>query len=205
MHGIRLRLRKSPVVLRIGEDGQLRSNKRPRLPRPGTKATPRSASIVRDSRLCAAKIFQLFPDCELVDACQVRSEATGAESFRAMAMFATLRQQHSTKSISRRSRCHASPASTPHRRDAVPVRVARQQRHRELAISVMAVSHAAIHPAEDLTVIAPHSSPFLPAARQETALAAQPSTRTAWRSVPLRKIRGNGLIFSRRGNRSSPR
>ena len=49
-----------------------------------------------------SEIFQLFPDCQFVHACQVRRVTDGAETFRAVTMVAMPGEKHSTKGVSAR-------------------------------------------------------------------------------------------------------
>lgn len=187
MHGIGLRPRKAAIILRVGEHRQLR------VVRDHVRHIPRRKRFgdgFHHSRrsLMTAKILQLFPDCQLVQACEVRGRTHGTKSLYAMAVFAMPRQKHSSKGISSRGRrqCLLRPrhiGGCPFRRA-----VTRHQ-HKGTRCNREHSGPEEIPPRER-TVIGRHNSPVLPRAKQGTALAGPLSTRIAWRSAPLRKTRG---------------
>ena len=77
-------------------------NRRPSPPHPEAKGILRWHSSRESLALMSSEIFQLFPDRQFVDACQVRGLSDGAESFRAMAMVAMSGEKHSPKGVSAR-------------------------------------------------------------------------------------------------------
>ena len=199
------------------EDRRRLAASRNRRPQSATSRDERDSAIAfmtREAALMRSEIFQLFPDGQSIDACQVRGVTDGAETFRAMAMVAASGEQHSPESISARGGRDRLLASMPHRTEfdaadclALAARETAAEPAARQASAIAAVSrHGELRSKCADRSNAPHNCPFLPAVKQGTVRAERLSTRTAWRSVRLRRIRGKAFdILPDAGTEVAPR